>query len=161
MEKFRYLLTVLVCLVSFQVSAHWQWLDKDGRKVFSDRPPPPEIPEKNILERPAVTLTTNTPSVPGPAAAASNPRPGGVDRELAEKKKKLEEAEATRRKGDEEAVSKVKADNCARAKRARASFDSGRRIAQVNEKGEPEILDAAARSAEVNRLQAIIDSDCN
>jgi hypothetical protein len=33
--------------------AQWQWIDKDGRKVYSDRSPPSDIQEKNILKRPA------------------------------------------------------------------------------------------------------------
>ena len=30
--------------VSLVAAAQWQWLDKDGHKVFSDRAPPPETP---------------------------------------------------------------------------------------------------------------------
>jgi hypothetical protein len=39
---------------SFAVTAlaQWQWIDKDGRKVYSDRSPPSDIPEKNILKMP-------------------------------------------------------------------------------------------------------------
>ena len=36
MKHIRYLLAALACLVTLQAAAHWQWLDKDGRKVFSD-----------------------------------------------------------------------------------------------------------------------------
>jgi len=156
MMKTRYLLAALVCMTGMQVSAQWQWLDKDGRKVFSDRPPPPEVPEKDILQRPPVTSTVTVPQ-----SGASAPKLSGVDKELAAKKKKADEAEIARRSAEVEKIADVKADNCARAKKAKASFDSGRRIAQSNEKGEPEILDAAARAAEVNRLQAIIDTNCN
>jgi len=143
-------------MMAFEVSAVWQWLDKDGHKVFSDRAPPPEILEKDILERPAVTLTT-----PVPQIGASSPRLLPIDKELMEKKKKAEEGELARRKGEEDRISKSKAENCERARRAKASFDSGRPIARPNEKGEPEVLDAKTRAAEVNRLQSIIESDCN
>ncbi len=156
MRTIHYLLATVTCLLSLQAIAHWQWLDKDGHKVFSDRAPPPEIPEKNILQRP-VTLPTATP----PQATASSPRLGGVDRELVEKKKKVEEAEAGKRRADDDKVAASRAENCARAKRAKVSFDSGRSIARSNEQGEPEILDAAGRAAELKRIQAIIDVDCN
>ncbi len=142
--------------MGFQVSAHWQWLDRDGRKVFSDRPPPPEIPEKDILERPAVTLPAAVPQ-----SGASAPRISGIDKELADKKKKADDLELARRKADDDKISKARAENCERAKRAKAGFDSGRVIARPNEKGDPEILDAKARAAEVNRLQSLIESDCN
>jgi len=39
-------------------------------------------------------------------------------------------------------------------------LDSGIRMARMNDKGEREILDDAARAAELERTQAIIQSDC-
>jgi hypothetical protein len=155
MTNLRYLLAALVCLVSLQAAAHWQWLDKDGHKVFSDRAPPPDIPEKNILKRPAVLPAAV------PQSGASAPRIGGVDKELVEKKKKAEDLDVAKRRAEGEKLATTKADNCARAKRAKASLDSGRTLARSNEKGEPEILDGAAREAELSRIQDIIEADCN
>ena len=155
MKHFRHLLAALLCLVSLQATAHWQWLDKDGRKVFSDRAPPPDIAEKDILARPAVLPTAV------PQSGASAPRLGGVDKELTDKKKKAEELELAKRRAEGEKLSTTKADNCARAKRAKANLDSGRPNGRSNEKGEPEMLDAAARAAELSRLQDIIEADCN
>ena len=156
MKIARSLIAALVCMVGMQVWGHWQWLDKDGHKVFSDRPPPPGVAEKDILQRPSVNLTSTA-----PPTSASSPRPSGIDKELADKKKKADDAEIAMHRAEEERIASIKAENCARAKRAKASFDSGRRIAQANDKGEPVILDAAARAEEVKRLQAVIDSDCN
>ncbi|MEI7535742.1 MAG: DUF4124 domain-containing protein [Comamonadaceae bacterium] len=156
MNKLRILLAALACLVSLQAAAHWQWLDKDGRKVFSDRAPPPDIPEKDILERPAVL-----PTAAAPQSAASAPRLGGVDKELTDRKKKAEDLELAKRRAEGERIASSKADNCARAKRIKANLDSGRPIARSNEKGEPEILDAATRAVELNRVQDIIEADCN
>ena len=162
--------------MSMAASAQWQWTDKDGRKVFSDRAPPTDVLEKNILKRPgsrgttagrtdasintAVTATAVTAAASAPQGTASAPRLGGVDKELLEKKKKAEEAEVAKRKAGEENILKEKVENCARAKQAKASFDSGMRIARTNEKGEREVLDDAARASEVKRAQSIIDSDC-
>lgn len=163
MNPFRFFLAAAACLLAlsatgqskWQEAAHWQWLDKDGRKVFSDRAPPPEIPEKDILARPVIVVA------PAPSTgSASAPRPSGVDRELADKKKKVEEAEFDKRKTEEEKIQKIRAENCVRAKRAKASFDSGHQIARPNDKGEPEVLNAANRAAELARIQSVIDSDC-
>lgn len=150
------LFAILACTVSMAVSAHWQWLDKDGRKVFSDRPPPPEIPERSILMRPALKLTAVEPQ-----AAASLTRAAPVDKGLQDKKRQLQELEIGKRKLEEEKATKARADNCQRAKAAKAGLDSGRRMAKLNEKGEPEILDASARAAELTRLEEIIESNCN
>lgn len=155
--------------MSMAASAQWQWTDKDGRKVFSDRAPPADILDKDILKRPASRgVTAGTLAAPAsvaaaasaPQGAASAPKLSGVDKELAEKKKKAEEAEAAKRKAEEERVLKAKVENCARAKQAQTSLGSGMRIARTNEKGEREVLDDAARASEVKRIQSIIDSDC-
>ena len=177
MKQIRTFLIGVACLMSLVASAQWQWIDKDGRKVFSDRAPPADVLDKNILKRPAgrgsaagagKVATNSDGAAPateaaasGPQGAASAPRLSGIDKELAEKKKKAAEAEVARRKAEEERVLAAKVENCARARQAKASFDSGRRISRPNEKGEPQVLDAAARASEVKRIQSIIESDCD
>lgn len=171
MNRIRNFLMAAACLVSMAASAQWQWTDKDGRKVFSDRAPPVDVPEKNILKRPgsrgATADTTNAAAVAvaggaaaAPQSATSAPKLNGVDKELTEKKKKAEEAEAAKRKAEEERVVKAKIENCARAKQAKANYDSGMRLARTNEKGEREVMDDVARATEVKRIQTIIDADC-
>ena len=169
MNHIQKFLVGAACLVSMAASAQWQWIDKDGRKVFSDRAPPGDISDKNILKRPGTRATpasvtaeptTITAAAPAPKEAASALKISGVDKDLAEKKKKAEEAEAAKRKAEEEKNLKAKIENCARAKQAKSSFDSGVRIARTNAQGEREVMDDAARAAEVKRIQAIMDSDC-
>jgi len=151
--------------------AQWQWLDKDGQKVFSDRAPPFDVPEKNILKRPNAAAKPATaaggnvvdaPATPNAAPASSPQRPptAGVDKELEAKKKQMADAESAKHKAAEEAQVKQRVENCARAKQARASLDSGARISRTNANGEREILDDAARAAELKRVQAAIDSEC-
>ncbi len=141
-------------------SAQWQWLDKDGRKVFSDRAPPPEVLDKNILQRPASKNAASAAVAPALQGEASAPRPSGIDKDLAEKKAKADQAESARRKADQEKALKAKAENCTRARQARATYDSVQRIAQTNEKGEREIMSEASRAAEIQRIDAIIETDC-
>lgn len=147
--------------------AQWQWIDKDGRKVFSDRSPPAEIQEKDILKRPGASnrlpVVPSSESVAAPPAAAgkgSAPRLSGKDAQLEARKKQAEDAEAANKKAEEEKTAKARADNCERAKRGLASFESGVRISVTNARGEREIMDDAARAAETKRLQGIADSDC-
>ncbi|MBX9817281.1 MAG: DUF4124 domain-containing protein, partial [Burkholderiaceae bacterium] len=61
---------------------------------------------------------------------------------------------------DEERVAKAKIENCARAKQAKATFDSGVRLSRTNAAGEREVMDDAARAAEAQRIQGIINTDC-
>lgn len=160
-------------LTSAGAMAQWQWIDKDGRRVFSDRAPPPEIPEKNILKRagmapkkdpnsvaePASPASTS-PVASAPAAAASSPKDAGVDKELIAKQRQAAEAEAAKRKAQADEALRVRVENCALAKQNKAELDSGGRVSRLNAAGEREVLDDAARAAEARRLQAVIQSEC-
>ena len=154
-----------LCL-SLSAAAQWQWLDNAGNKVFSDRPPPSDIPDKNVLKRPSGSRPIA--SAP-PAAAASAPakageavpRIAGKDKELEEKRKQAEDAEAAKKAAEQEKVAKAKAENCVRARQGKANYDSGVRIARTNAQGEREIIDDTTRAAETQRLQQIINSDCS
>ena len=168
----RSFFALVVTCIATSALAQWQWIDKDGHKVFSDRAPPADVADKNILRRPAGRM----PSTPAPVAdtppadatatgtATTLPAPAakgaGVDKELEAKKKQAAEAEAAKKKADDERITKAKIENCARAKQAKATFDSGVRVARTNAAGEREVMDDAARDAETKRIQSIIDRDC-
>jgi Domain of unknown function (DUF4124) len=162
---------------SFALSAfaQWQWLDKDGRKVFSDRSPPAEVHEKDILKRPrgsvrpavsveaetAASVSTKAAGAAPPALAKSaSPKLSGKDAELEAKKKKAEEEDAAKKKAEEEKVASINAENCARAKNGMATLQSGVRMASVNAKGEREVFDDERRAVEVKHTQDVMNSSC-
>ncbi len=154
---------------SFTVAAvaQWQWIDKDGRKVFSDQSPPPDILEKNILKRPgnASRMAVSVPvaaasAASAPAASASAPKLSGKDTELEAKKKKAEEEAAAKKKAEEEKVAKSKAEYCDRAKGALTTLQSGVRMSGMNSKGEREVFDDERRALETKRAQDSIASNC-
>jgi len=174
--KFVHVLILgMACALPLAASAQWQWVDNAGKKVFSDQPPPLDVPEKNVLRRPAGAQQRAT-SVPAPASsplpdvqaagatpprtAASGPKPSGVDKELEEKTRKAEEAEKAKQAAEKAKVAQAKAENCTRARQGKATFDSGIRVARVNAQGEREIMDDKARAGEAQRLQSVIDADC-
>ncbi len=170
------LIAGLACWMTLSASAQWQWMDRDGRKVYSDRPPPSDILDKNILKRPGgrpaqVAVKPESDSATDDAAtaakataptqtAANVPKLSGVDKELEQKKKLAAEADTAKRKAEDEKIAKANIETCARAKQAKVTLDSGVRIARTNEKGEREIMDDANRAAEATRLQAIVDASC-
>ena len=149
-------------------AAQWQWIGKDGHKVFSDRSPPGDILDKDIIKRPNGSFKSANQSVievpqgraSAPALKASAPRLSGKDAELEGKKKKAEDEEALKRKAEEDKAVKAKVDNCDRAKTSLATLQSGVRIASVNANGEREIMDDTKRDAESKRAQDLIDSSC-
>jgi hypothetical protein len=165
MKMHRFLLVAAACWVSLSAVAQWQWIDKDGRKVFSDRPPPQDIPEKSILKQPAGRMPAAVAPAPAQAAAdgapANTPRVSGKDKELEEKKAQADAEEAAKKKAEEERQAKVRADNCARARQAKVAYEPGRLVMQTNAQGERVFVDDATRAAEIKRLDGIIASDCN
>lgn len=155
---------VLLVLIPWGANGQWAWTDKDGRKVFSDRPPSNEVADKDISKRPggvsavaADPASKSSSAAPPSRSAASSAR---VDTELTQRKKKAEQAQAAQRQAEQEKNDKVRADNCARAKQALQGVNSGVRIGRVNSKGEREVMDEAALAAEAKRLQSITESDC-
>lgn len=155
---------VVIALVCTSAAAQWQWVDSSGRKVFSDTPPPPGVPEKNILKRapqtgisPASTAATAPTDVPPPAAI---PQISGRDEQLEAKKKQAEVLEQAQKKAEADKQAKARQDNCERARRSKTTLESGVRMATTNAKGEREIMDDAARGTEVKRINEIIQSSC-
>ncbi len=156
--------------------AQWGWTDKDGRRIFSDQGPSSEVPDKSIFKRPggakaqagAVAKATESEAgAPLPAgtasatkASASAAKPTGKDTELEKKKKEAEAAEAAKKKAEADKFASQQAENCERAKKAKATYSSGIRIATTNAKGEREIMSDTDRAAESKRIDGIVASDC-
>jgi hypothetical protein len=167
MKMIKFLFVLALAWSYTAAIAQWQWIDTDGRKVFSDRAPPPEVLEKSIIKRPAnrakAAQAADAPvddATPPPKVAASAAPGAGTDKELEAKKKQAADAVAAKRKSEEERIAKAVIESCARAKQAKTNYESGGRIARTNAAGEKIILDDAGRASELKRVQDIIDVDC-
>ena len=176
--KLLRVISLAAALLPALAFAQWQWIDKDGRKVFSDRSPPADIPARNILRQPGgkaapVPAAAEAPAdVAAPAAdaaaktaaqakiAANTPKISGKDKALEEKKKLAEQELDAKKKADEEKVARDKTDNCDRAKGSMATLQSGVRLSSVNAKGEREVFDDTKRASEAKRAQEAMDANC-
>jgi hypothetical protein len=168
--KFAHLVVLgSIFLLPLGAQAQWQWIDKDNKKVFSDQPPPVDVPDKNILHKPNVLskrANAGAAAAPAEAPASNAPapvvsaKPSGVNKDLEEKTRKAEEAEKAKQAAEMQRIAQAKAENCNRARQGKATMDSGIRVARVNAQGEREIMDDRARAAEQQRLQSVIESDC-
>jgi hypothetical protein len=155
-------------LMSTPAQAQWKWRDKNDRVQYSDLPPPSSVPESAILQRPqGASRRGGAPQFMAPAASAASspalPASGPVrtaDPELEAKRKKAEQDEAAKRKVEESKLAAAQAENCSRARAQLRMMESGMRVAQVNAKGEREIMDDKARADETKRARDMIASDC-
>lgn len=151
-------------LTALPATAQWRWRDASGRVTASDRPPPPEVPDKDILQRPAPAARARpaVEAASGASAAAPGARPAvkPVDKELEARRRAAEQEAQAKTKADEQRQAAQRADNCRRARSHLATLESGQRLARVNDKGEREVLDDGARAAEMARARDVIASDC-
>ena len=146
-------------LTALPADAQWRWRDASGRVTASDLPPPREIPDKDILQRPAGARLPA--AQPRPAAASAAPTAAApVDKDLEARKRAADQAAKDKAKTEEQRQAAVRAENCARARSHLATMESGQRLARVNDKGEREFLDDKTRTEEARRAREIIASDC-
>jgi hypothetical protein len=172
------LLGTLCLLMAVPAHAQWAWRDANGRITASDRPPPRDVPDKDIVSRPksdkrradgpdtAASAASSAPTAPTAPATNTSPNTAAapaktnLEREVEARKAKEEQEQAAKKKAEEAKLAAQRADNCQRAKQQLASLDSGIRIARVGANGEREVLDDAGRAAESRRARDIISSDC-
>lgn len=145
-----------LALVSGTCSAQWLWVDANGTKVYSDQPPPSNIPDKNVLKKPNTfaplpleqtqsALPNDKKDTKSAASAASST----ADSKLLEAQK----AQAEKQK-------MIKAERCKNAKKDLVALNSGVRISSFNDKGEREFMDDKKRAEEIKAKQKTLESDC-
>lgn len=159
-------LPMSLLLAAAPALAQWKWKDGRGQIVVSDTPPPRDIPERDVLQKPELTLRRAPPAAAAaaasapPVATAEGAIKPKVDPELEARRKKAEQEQTDRQKADEEKVAAAKAENCKRARSHMSTLESGIRLSRTNDKGEREILDDKQRAEEMARTRQIIASDC-
>jgi hypothetical protein len=154
------LAATVLALTASAAQAQWKWRDKTGQVNASDRPPPMEIPEKDILARPTPDAQRRAAPAPAASAPAAAPVKGALEREVDARKKQADQEQAAKARADEEKASQQRAENCRRARGHLAALESGQRIARTNDKGEREILDDRGRADEMRQAREVITSDC-
>jgi hypothetical protein len=148
----------LLLAILLPAQAQWVWRDKEGRVTASDLPPPRDIGDKDIMQRPEQVLRKV--SAPPPASGAAPAVKPAVDPALEAKRRNADAQEQAKARAEEERVSQQRAENCRRARAHVAALETGQRIARTNEKGEREILDDKGRAEEMRRANEVIASDC-
>ena len=133
------LLATLLLAASPLAMAQYMWIDDKGLKQLSDRPPPPNVPEKRILKAPGKPLFNPNAVEPEPAipdTPAGKPAPTLAERNADFNKRRTEAAEAARQAA---ANAKRKADeaaNCDAARQNQQALDQGLRLSTYDKNGD-------------------------
>lgn len=151
-----------LCVATLPAAAQWKWKDARGQVVISDTPPPREIPERDVLQKPTLVLQRSAAQAAPAASAAAGEAAAKakVDPELEARRKKAEAEQQDKQKAEEQKIAAVRADNCRRARAYAETLNSGIRLTRVNDKGEQEFLDDSQRAAEMQRARQTIASEC-
>ena len=165
-KSLRPALVALLCLAAVGAAqAQWKWRDAKGNIQYSDMPPPPGTPDKDILARPQLVRPTIIVSPPGAAASASSaPRAPAAstpaEQQAAARAKQEQEQAAAKQKDEERRIAQIRRENCARAQANLRELQSGVRITRTNDKGERVFMDEAQIAGEVGRARDVITSEC-
>ena len=159
----------MAVVVAAPAQAQWKWKDAKGQVHVSDIPPPREVQDKDILQRPApaarkpgaTPLAASVSATQAAAAsAASAAAKSGIDPELAARKAKAEAEQKAKTKAEEDKLAQQRAENCQRARGHLAALQTGQRAARANAQGEREVLDDKGRAEESALARRVIESDC-
>jgi len=146
----------LFLLAAAGAQAQYVWIEPNGTRQYSDRPPPPGTPASRILKAPGRAALAPAPAEeaePG-AKATAKPAPTLTERDAAYRERIKARGEQERK--DEEAARKERAlaERCETARQNAAALASGTRIAQYGADGERRYLtdeEKAERMARANR----------
>ncbi|MDR2508196.1 MAG: DUF4124 domain-containing protein [Candidatus Accumulibacter sp.] len=146
----RLIFLSITLLVSMLAQAQiYQWKDKDGRVVISDRPP---IDAKAEQKRGS-----------GVSSSSSSPAPeqkslSEQEMEFRKRRKEAQEKEEKEQKTQAQAQQKQK--YCAGLKNRLQTYQSGERIALRDDKGERYFLEDNQRAQEIQEMQQQMEQSC-
>ncbi|NWG30980.1 MAG: DUF4124 domain-containing protein [Rhodocyclaceae bacterium] len=140
---------ILLILLPFATAAQvYSWKDASGKVHYGDRPPAER--QVQVRQLPAA------PSATGDAEAA---RKAAAERQFAQREKQAgSEAGQT---PEDPAQTKIRAENCQRAKSTLAALESGQIRFTLNEKGERVALDGQLREEELARARKAVADWCS
>jgi hypothetical protein len=147
MKAFVTLAAALAFTLPAAAQQLYKYVDKDGRTVYSDQPPP-NVASKAIAAPPPPPTTA-------PAAAKSAVE---RDKELEKARKEARDKADKSEKMAKSAEDKERA--CAQAKTAYNTFSEGGRIYKLDDKGERVFMDDAEMEVEKGRARAAMDEAC-
>ena len=143
--------SILVCALVLALPATaqqlYKYVDKDGRTVYSDQPPP------NVASK-AIGAPPPPPSTAPAAAKSAVERDKELEKSRKEAREKVEKADKAAKANEERERA------CTQAKASYQTFAEGGRVYKVDEKGERVYMDDADLAAEKEKARTAMDEAC-
>lgn len=156
------LLVFAACSGAF---AQFVWIDANGTRQYSDRPPPASVPKNKILKEPVMELRNariaDTEQAPVTAAKDLAAAPKGpqttAEKNASYIKRKTEQSDKDKKTADEAKDAADKTKNCERAQAYNRSLQSGERITSTDKNGEKSYISDDKRAQDVRDTQRVLD----
>ncbi len=151
-------------LLPSPAAAQYQWRDAQGKMVFSDQPPPASIDRSQVLREPdpARTAAARAATAAQPPATSTERPPASLaDRDMAFRKRQMEQQEAARKLAAEQAKAQEKKTACADNRDTIRTLESGMRVSRVDANGERSFLSDAERNERLRTARRNASSGCS
>ncbi|MGL1833424.1 DUF4124 domain-containing protein [Rhodocyclaceae bacterium SMB388] len=140
------LLGILTVALPCQAQVY-EWRDAQGRPNYSDRPPPG-------VDAHVIRSRSASEAEPPPPPATWEEREAGF------RERRAQSQQARTQADTDQAREAERQRLCEQATSQLANLESSRPLARLNERGEQEILDGAARAEETAKTRAFIAQNC-
>ncbi|MDB5853874.1 MAG: hypothetical protein JWR22_1915 [Herminiimonas sp.] len=155
--------------VSTSALAQYVWLDNNGSKQYSDRPPPVTVPQNRILKAPRGTALAPNPTPSAAQAEATQPataanKAASPPQSIAEKnaeyeKLRLAQAEKDKKEAEKTRLAAERSKSCDQARSYQRTLQSGERIARTDKNGERYFVSDDQRARETEEARQLV-SQC-
>jgi hypothetical protein len=153
--------TLLGLAVSASAFAQYVWLDENGGKQYSDRPPPVTVPQNRILKAPRGAALIMEPEPPatqaGTAASKTTSAPLSIAEKNAEYEKlRLAQAEKDKKDAEKARLAAERTKSCEQARNYQRTLQSGERIARTDKNGERYFISDDQRARETEEARQLV-----
>ena len=152
---------LLSLLAAAGAQAQYVWIEPNGTRQYSDRPPPPGTPASRILKAPGRTVLPSAPAEETGfnASPAARPAPTLAERDAAYRERAKARGEQERKEEEAARKERALAERCETARQNQAALASGTRIAQYGADGERRYLSDQERAERMARADRALQ-DC-
>ena len=151
--KFLRLSVVAVALASIAATPVYKWVDQQGKVHYADRAPPPDSDGK--------ALTLLAPPSEGEVQQAGAQLAELLSKQAASRESRAAQQERERLERELAEARRIDRQNrCLVAQQNKHVLELGRPVYSIDEKGERQFLDDAARAAQMQKIRVEIAENC-